>query len=230
MTDVTSRQHRIPKRPNALIADSAIDRHCCANRYIGMFGAFLVLFWIVMALCADLLPLARSAGAVGARSAQAGAVAGPRRRHLLARHRRQGPRHPLAPDLRLAARAVLVDRSPPSSPMRSACCMGVVAGYRGGWWDESPLLHRQRLSRLPADGSLPRASCRNFGPNSPSASAGSALGFSSTVGQGPHHRLRHHLRHRAAGGAHRARPRPRPQDARLYRGGRGARREARSTS
>ena len=39
--------------------------------------------------------------------------------------------------------------------------MGVVAGYRGGWWDESPLLHRQYLPRLPADGSLPRASCRS---------------------------------------------------------------------
>ena len=47
--------------------------------------------------------------------------------------------------------------------------------------------------------------------------------FGATTAQ--HHRRRH-ARHRAAGHAHRARHRARPQDARLYRRRRGARREA----
>ena len=109
--------------------------------------------------------------------------------------------------------------------------MGVIAGYRGGWWDEIISFIGNVLLVLPADGALPRhplaisvrirASGRYLGARSASA---------ARVGLRHHHHRRHHLRHGAAGGAHRARPGARPQDARLYRGRRGARREARSTS
>ena len=87
---------------------------------IGMFGAFLVLFWVVAGDLAPVLPLRdplAQSGPIFCKPAYAGAG----RRHSLARHRRAGPGYPVAPDLGLAAGARSGRSSPPSSPMSSAC-------------------------------------------------------------------------------------------------------------
>ena len=56
MTDIATTPAAIPKRASRW---SRIARSIGLLResYIGMFGAFLLLFWIVLALTADFLPL-----------------------------------------------------------------------------------------------------------------------------------------------------------------------------
>ena len=190
----------------------------------------LVLFWIIMAVFADVLPHPRSAGAIRARPPQADAFAGARRRHLLARHRRQGPRYSLAPDLRLAARALLVD-----ARHRRRLCRRHADG-RGGRLSRrlvgrDPLLHRQRASSPSRRWCSTSSSCRSFEPGIADWARCSPSSASARRGaKGLIIVLAIMLRHRAAGGAHRARPRARPQDARLYRRRRSARRERPSTS
>jgi peptide/nickel transport system permease protein len=134
MSDVTAPATDFPKRPSRLvrfIKAIALLR----ESYVGMFGAVLVLFWIVMALGADLMPLRDPL----AQSAP----------DLLK------PALSLAPDgstywlgtddkgrdilsrLIYGSRLVLF-WSILATVVAYAVGMllGVMAGYRGGWWDE----------------------------------------------------------------------------------------------
>ena len=150
MTDVTTTAPAIPKRASRL---SRIARAIGLLREspIGMFGAFIVLFWIVLAVVADLLPiydpLAQSAPDL-LRPALSPAPDGgtywlgtdDKGRDILSR-------------LIYGSRLVLFWSSLATVVAYIAgMLMGVVAGYKGGWWD----VPRKHLSRFPADGPLPR--------------------------------------------------------------------------
>ena len=106
--------------------------------------------------------------------------------------------------------------------------MGVAAGYRGGWWDEILSFIGNVFLAFPQM-VLYIVILSQFGPELPLGSACQCTA-SARLGEGPDHRAGRHVRHRAAGRAHRARPRARSQDARLYRRRRSARRKAASTS
>ena len=135
MTDVTTTAPAIPKRASRL---SRIARAIGLLREspIGMFGAFIVLFWIVLAVVADLLPiydpLAQSAPDL-LRPALSPAPDGgtywlgtdDKGRDILSR-------------LIYGSRLVLFWSSLATVVAYIAgMLMGVVAGYKGGWWDEA---------------------------------------------------------------------------------------------
>jgi peptide/nickel transport system permease protein len=103
--------------------------------YIGMFGTFLVLFWVVLAIFADLLPLrdplAQSAPDLlkhALSTAPDGSTywlgTDDKGRDILSR-------------LIYGSRLVLFWSSLATIVAYAAgMLMGVVAGYKGGWWDE----------------------------------------------------------------------------------------------
>jgi peptide/nickel transport system permease protein len=181
MSDVTAPATDFPKRPSRLvrfIKAIALLR----ESYVGMFGAVLVLFWIVMALGADLMPLRDPL----AQSAP----------DLLK------PALSLAPDgstywlgtddkgrdilsrLIYGSRLVLF-WSILATVVAYAVGMllGVMAGYRGGWWDEViSFIGNVSLSFPPMV--LFLVILTNFGANSRMGQQIASLGVSSTVVSG----------------------------------------------
>jgi peptide/nickel transport system permease protein len=181
MSDVTAPATDFPKRPSRLvrfIKAIALLR----ESYVGMFGAVLVLFWIVMALGADLMPLRDPL----AQSAP----------DLLK------PALSLAPDgstywlgtddkgrdilsrLIYGSRLVLF-WSILATVVAYAVGMllGVMAGYRGGWWDEViSFIGNVFLSFPPMV--LFLVILTNFGANSRMGQQIASLGVSSTVVSG----------------------------------------------
>ncbi len=107
----------------------------CANRRIGMLGAFLVLFWILVAIFADLLPLydplAQSAPDLLKPALSPAPDGGTywlgtddKGRDILSR-------------LFFGSRLVLFWSGFATVVAYAVgMLMGVAAGYRGGWWDE----------------------------------------------------------------------------------------------
>ena len=135
MTDVTTTALAIPKRANRL---SRLLRSIGLLResYIGMFGAFLVVFWVVLAISADLLPLrdplAQSAPDLLKPALSPSPDGGTywlgtddKGRDIFSR-------------LIYGSRLVLFWSSLATIVAYGVgMLMGVVAGYKGGWWDES---------------------------------------------------------------------------------------------
>ena len=156
-----------------------------------MSALILVLFWIIMAVFADVLPIRDPLAQSAPDLLKPCAFARPRRRHLLARHRRQGTRHSLATDLRFAARALLVDLATVVA-YAVGMLMGVCRRLSRRLVGRDHLLHRQHLSRLPADGALHRhpvaisARIRHW------ARCSARCRLQQHRGQGPHHHHRHH--------------------------------------
>jgi peptide/nickel transport system permease protein len=151
--------------------------------YIGMFGAFLVLFWVAMAVGADLMPLrdplAQSAPDL-LKSALSPAPDGglywlgtdDKGRDILSRLI-YGSRLVLFWSILATAVAYIV-----------GMMLGVMAGYPGGWWDEIISFFGNVLLSFPQM-VLYLVILSNFGPNSDFGRyLGSALGISGTVVSG----------------------------------------------
>jgi peptide/nickel transport system permease protein len=170
-----------PKRPSGLvrfIKAVALLR----ESYIAMVGVFLVLFWIVMALGADLLPLrdplAQSAPDL-LKPAMSAAPDGSlywlgtddKGRDILSRLI-YGSRLVLFWSILATLVAYAV-----------GMLLGVMAGYRGGWWDEViSFIGNVFLSFPPMV--LFLVILTNFGPNSPMGRYIGSLGVGGTVVSG----------------------------------------------
>jgi len=182
MTVTTAPATEMPKRPHRVIRflrSLALLR----ESYIGMFGAFLVLFWIAMALGADLMPLRDPL----AQSAP----------DLLK------PALSLAPDgstywlgtddkgrdilsrLIYGSRLVLFWSILATIVAYTVgMLLGVMAGYRGGWWDEIISFFGNVLLSFPQM-VLYLVILTNFGPNSDLGRyLARTLGMSGTVVSG----------------------------------------------
>src|SRR5262245_39084980 len=172
----------MPKRRSALVRflrAIALLR----ESYIGMFGAFLVLFWIVMAVGADLMPLrdplAQSAPDLLKPAFSAAPDGGTywlgtddKGRDILSRLI-SGSRLVLFWSILATAVAYMV-----------GMLLGVMAGYRGGWWDEIISFFGNVLLSFPQM-VLYLVILSNFGPNSDLGRyLGSTLGISGTVVSG----------------------------------------------
>jgi len=172
----------MPKRRSALVRflrAIALLR----ESYIGMFGAFLVLFWIVMAVGADLMPLrdplAQSAPDLLKPAFSAAPDGGTywlgtddKGRDILSRLI-YGSRLVLFWSILATAVAYMV-----------GMLLGVMAGYRGGWWDEIISFFGNVLLSFPQM-VLYLVILSNFGPNSDLGRyLGSTLGISGTVVSG----------------------------------------------
>jgi peptide/nickel transport system permease protein len=182
MTATSVPTTEMPKRRPALLRflkSIALLR----ESYIGMFGAFLVLFWIAMALGADLMPLrdplAQSAPDL-LKPAMSPAPDGglywlgtdDKGRDILTRLI-YGSRLVLFWSILATAVAYMV-----------GMMLGVMAGYRGGWWDEIISFFGNVLLSFPQM-VLYLVILSNFGPNSDFGRyLGSALGISGTVVSG----------------------------------------------
>ena len=132
--------------------------------YVGMFGAFLVLFWIVLALTADVLPLrdplAQSAPDLLKPALSAAPDGGiywlgtdDKGRDILSRLI-YGSRLVLFWSILATVAAYIV-----------GMLLGVIAGYRGGWWDEIISFIGHVLLSFPQM-VLYLVILSNFGPNS----------------------------------------------------------------
>jgi peptide/nickel transport system permease protein len=182
MTATSVPTTEMPKRRSALvrfIRSIALLR----ESYIGMFGAFLVLFWIAMALGADLMPLrdplAQSAPDLLKPAMSPSPDGGlywlgtdDKGRDILSRLI-YGSRLVLFWSILATAVAYMV-----------GMMLGVMAGYRGGWWDEVISFFGNVLLSFPQM-VLYLVILSNFGPNSDFGRyIGSALGISGTVVSG----------------------------------------------
>jgi peptide/nickel transport system permease protein len=181
MSDVTAPATEMPKRPSRLVRflkSIALLR----ESYIAMFGVVLVLFWIVLALGADLLPLrdplAQSAPDL-LKPAMSPAPDGSlywlgtddKGRDILSRLI-YGSRLVLFWSILATVVAYAV-----------GMLLGVMAGYRGGWWDEViSFIGNVFLSFPPMV--LFLVILTNFGPNSPMGAYIGSLGVGSTVVSG----------------------------------------------
>jgi peptide/nickel transport system permease protein len=181
MSDVTAPASEMPKRPSGLmrfIKAVALLR----ESYIAMVGAVLVLFWILMALGADLMPLrdplAQSAPDL-LKPAMSPAPEGglywlgtdDKGRDILSRLI-YGSRLVLFWSILATVVAYAV-----------GMLLGVMAGYRGGWWDEViSFIGNVFLSFPPMV--LFLVILTNFGPNSPMGQYIGSLGVGSTVVSG----------------------------------------------
>lgn len=178
----TSPAQEMPKRASGFIRflkAVALLR----ESYIGMFGAFLVLFWILMALGADLMPLrdplAQSAPDLLKPALSPSPDGGTywlgtddKGRDILSRLI-YGSRLVLFWSIIATVVAYMV-----------GMLMGVMAGYRGGWWDEAISFFGNVLLSFPQM-VLYLVILTNFGPTSDMGRyLGSALGVSSTVVSG----------------------------------------------
>ena len=182
MTDITANAQEMPKRSNRFIR-ALKSIALLRESYIGMFGAFLVLFWIVMAFSADLLPLrdplAQSAPDL-LRPALAPAPDGgtywlgtdDKGRDILSRLI-YGSRLVLFWSILATLVAYVV-----------GMLLGVTAGYRGGWWDEIISFFGNVLLSFPQM-VLYLVILSNFGPNSGIGQyLGSTFGLSGTIVSG----------------------------------------------
>jgi peptide/nickel transport system permease protein len=182
MTATSVPTTEMPKRPSGLIRflrSIALLR----ESYIGMFGAFQVLFWIVMALGADLMPLrdplAQSAPDLLKPAMSPSPDGGlywlgtdDKGRDILSRLI-YGSRLVLFWSILATAVAYMV-----------GMMLGVMAGYRGGWWDEVISFFGNVLLSFPQM-VLYLVILSNFGPTSDFGRyLGSALGISGTVVSG----------------------------------------------
>jgi peptide/nickel transport system permease protein len=181
MTEMTAPAREMPKRPRGIVRvlkSLALLR----ESYIGMFGAFLVLFWIVMALGADLMqlrdPLAQSAPDL-LKPALSLAPDGStywlgtddKGRDILSR-------------LIYGSRLVLFWSILATMVAYSVgMLLGVMAGYRGGWWDEIISFFGNVLLSFPPM-VLFLVILTNFGPNSPLGRYIGSLGVGGTVVSG----------------------------------------------
>jgi peptide/nickel transport system permease protein len=181
MSDVTAPATEFPKRRSGLVRffkSIALLR----ESYIAMFGAFLVLFWIVMALGADLLPLrdplAQSAPDLLKPALSPAPEGGyywlgtdDRGRDILSR-------------LIYGSRLVLFWSIIATFVAYAVgMLLGVMAGYRGGWWDEViSFIGNVFLSFPPMV--LFLVILTNFGPNSRMGDYIGSLGVGSTVVSG----------------------------------------------
>ncbi len=150
--------------------------------YVGMFGAFLVLFWLVMAVGADLMPLrdplAQSAPDL-LKPALALAPDGStywlgtddQGRDILSRLI-YGSRLVLFWSILATVTAYAV-----------GMLLGVMAGYRGGWWDEILSFFGNVLLSFPPM-VLFLVILTNFGPTSPLGQYIGSFGVGSTVVSG----------------------------------------------
>ncbi|MGE3829860.1 MAG: ABC transporter permease [Parvibaculaceae bacterium] len=182
MTDIAANAKEMPKRSGRFIKfikSIALLR----ESYIGMLGAFLVLFWIVMALSADLLPLrdplSQSAPDL-LKSALSPAPDGgtywlgtdDKGRDILSRLI-YGSRLVLFWSILATVVAYIV-----------GMLLGVTAGYKGGWWDEIISFFGNVLLSFPQM-VLYLVILSNFGPNSGIGQyLASTLGLSGTVVSG----------------------------------------------
>jgi peptide/nickel transport system permease protein len=178
MSDVTAPATEIPKRPSRLVR---IFRAIALLResYVGMFGAALVLFWIVMALGADLMPLrdplAQSAPDLLKPALSPAPDGGTywlgtddQGRDLLSR-------------LIFGSRLVLFwSLLATFVAYAVGMLLGVTAGYRGGWWDEILSFIGNVFLAFPPM-VLFLVILTNFGPNSRMGQEIASLGVSSTV-------------------------------------------------
>jgi peptide/nickel transport system permease protein len=181
MTATSAPASEMPRRPPRFIRflrSLALLR----ESYIGMFGAFLVLFWIAMALGADLMPLrdplAQSAPDLLKPALSPSPDGGiywlgtdDRGRDILSRliH---GSRLVLFWSILATVVAYAV-----------GMMLGVMAGYRGGWWDEIiSFIGNVFLSFPPMV--LFLVILTNFGPNSRLGQYIGSLGFGGTVVSG----------------------------------------------
>ncbi|TMJ42146.1 MAG: ABC transporter permease [Alphaproteobacteria bacterium] len=181
MTATSVQATEMPRRPHRFIRflkSLALLR----ESYIGMFGAVLVLFWIAMALGADLMPLrdplAQSAPDLLKPAFSPSPDGGlywlgtdDRGRDILSRliH---GSRLVLFWSILATVVAYAV-----------GMMLGVMAGYRGGWWDEIiSFIGNVFLSFPPMV--LFLVILTNFGPNSRLGQYIASLGFGGTVVSG----------------------------------------------
>lgn len=181
MTVMSAPATEMPKRPPLIIRilkSIALLR----ESYVGMFGAVLVLFWIIMALGADLMPLrdplAQSAPDL-LKPAMSLAPDGStywlgtddKGRDILSRLI-YGSRLVLFWSILATVVAYAV-----------GMLLGVMAGYRGGWWDEIiSFIGNVFLSFPPMV--LFLVILTNFGPNSLMGQKIASLGVTSTVVSG----------------------------------------------
>jgi peptide/nickel transport system permease protein len=132
--------------------------------YVGMFGACLVLYWIVLALTADLLPLRDPLAQSGPDLLKPALSAAPdgglywlgtddKGRDILSRLI-YGSRLVLFWSILATVAAYIV-----------GMLLGVMAGYRGGWWDEIISFIGNVLLSFPQM-VLYLVILSNFGPNS----------------------------------------------------------------
>lgn len=181
MTDVTAPATEMPKRPHRFIRflrSLALLR----ESYIAMFGAFLVLFWIAMAFGADLMPLrdplAQSAPDLLKPALSPSPDGGlywlgtdDKGRDILSR-------------LIYGSRLVLFWSILATAVAYSVgMLLGVMAGYRGGWWDEVISFIGNVLLSFPPM-VLFLVILTNFGPNSRMGLYIGSLGVGGTVVSG----------------------------------------------
>lgn len=181
MTVMSAPTTEMPKRPPAIIRflkSIALLR----ESYVGMFGAVLVLFWIAMALGADLMPLrdplAQSAPDLLKPALSPAPEGGlywlgtdDKGRDILSRLI-YGSRLVLFWSLLATIVAYAV-----------GMMLGVMAGYRGGWWDEVISFFGNVLLSFPPM-VLFLVILTNFGPNSPLGKYIGSLGVGGTVVSG----------------------------------------------
>ena len=134
MTDVTAPSATTPRRPSRL-AKFFKSVSLLTESPIGMFGAFLVFFWVFIAIFVDLLPLRDPLAQVSADLLKPALSPAPdggtywlgtddKGRDILSR-------------LFYGSRLVLFWSSFATLVAYTVgMLMGVAAGYRGGWWDE----------------------------------------------------------------------------------------------
>ena len=181
MTATSVQATEMPRRPHRFIRflkSLALLR----ESYIGMLGAVLVLFWIAMALGADLMPLRDPLAQSGPDLLKPALTTAPdgglywlgtddRGRDILSRliH---GSRLVLFWSILATLVAYAV-----------GMMLGVMAGYRGGWWDEIiSFIGNVFLSFPPMV--LFLVILTNFGPNSRLGQYIGSLGVGGTVVSG----------------------------------------------
>ena len=134
MTDIATTPAAIPKRASRW---SRIARAIGLLResYIGMFGAFLLLFWIVLALTADFLPLRDPLAQSGPDLLRPALFPAPDGTYWLGT---DDAGRDILSRLIYGSRLVLFWSTLATVVAYVAgMLMGVVAGYKGGWWDEA---------------------------------------------------------------------------------------------
>jgi len=181
MSDVTAPATEMPKRPSRLVRlVKAIA--LLRESYVAMIGIVLVLFWIVLALGADLLPLRDPL-----------AQSAPDLLKPVMSQAPDGSLYWLGTDDKgrdILSRLIYGSRlvlfwSILATVVAYAVGMllGVMAGYRGGWWDEIiSFIGNVFLSFPPMV--LFLVILTNFGPNSRMGQQIAGLGVSSTVVSG----------------------------------------------
>lgn len=181
MTDVSAPVSEIPKRPSRfvrLIKSFALLR----ESYIGMFGAVLVLFWLAMAIGADLMPLRDPLAQSAPDLLKPALSVAPDGGHYWLGTDDRG--RDILSRLIYGSRLVLFWSILATFVAYTVgMLLGVMAGYRGGWWDEViSFIGNVFLSFPPMV--LFLVILTNFGPNSSLGHQIASLGVGGTVVSG----------------------------------------------